>query len=153
MNDEKYRSLVAAYVMMVNDKNELLLARRINTGYRDGFYDMPAGHLEDGETLTEAAARELLEETGVKASVEDFEFVEVLHRKSTENRVYIDFFFRVKRWEGEPSIQETDKCDHMAWFPMDALPENIVPHQKYILTDRAESRVYREVGWKGNLDV
>lgn len=153
MKREKYRSLVAVYVVLVNDKNELLLARRKNTGYRDGFYEMPAGHLEDGESLRESAVRELLEETGVKASVDDLEFVEALHRKSTDDRVYVDFFFRLTKWEGEPSIQEPDKCDHMAWFPMDALPDNIVPHQKYVLTDRAENKTYREVGWEGNLDV
>jgi mutator protein MutT len=148
---DRYRSLVAVYVMMFNEKNELFLSRRNNTGYRDGFYDMPAGHLEDGETLREAAVRELREETGIEA--EDLEFVELLHRKSFDDRVYLDVFFRLTKWRGEPSIQEPEKCDHMAWFSLDALPEMIVPHQRIVLADRAHLRPYREVGWQGNLDV
>ena len=66
---ERYRSLVAVYAMVVNDRKEILLLRRMNTGYRDGFYDMPAGHLEEGETLREGTIRELEEETGLKAAI------------------------------------------------------------------------------------
>ncbi len=150
---DKYRSLVAVYVMMFNEKKELLLARRSNTGYRDGYYDMPAGHLEANETLRQAAVRELREETGIESEVEDLEFVEMLHRKSFDDRVYIDVFFRLTKWRGEPSIQEPEKCDHMAWFPADALPETIVPHQKIVMADRADALPYREVGWQANLDV
>lgn len=42
METEHYRSLVAVYAMVLNDQGEILLLRRVNTGYRDGFYDMPA---------------------------------------------------------------------------------------------------------------
>ena len=37
MEKEHYRSLVAVYAMIVNEANEILLLRRANTGYRDGY--------------------------------------------------------------------------------------------------------------------
>jgi mutator protein MutT len=149
---EKYRSLVAAYVMVMNNKNEILLARRINTGYRDGFYDMPAGHLEAEETLTQAAARELKEETGLDAKPEDMEFVQLLHRESTDDRQYLDVFFKAKKWNGEPHIVEPDKCDDMRWFPLDALPENVVPHQRRVLESLKQGTRYQEM-WGENADI
>ncbi|MCK9360914.1 NUDIX domain-containing protein [Patescibacteria group bacterium] len=150
---EKYRSLVAAYAMLFNDKNEVLLARRANTGYSDGFYDVPAGHLEAGETLREACIRELAEEAGVMATVDDLEFVEVLHRNSMDDRVYVDFFFRVKKWDGEPRIMEPGKCDDMAWFSLNNLPDRIVPATTKVLADLGEQVPYNEIGWKGKLDT
>lgn len=143
MENERYRSLVAVYVMVVNDRHEILLLRRANTGYRDGFYDMPAGHLEDGETLRQAALRELKEETGLVASEEDLDFLELLHRFAGE-RVYLDVFFRVKQWEGNASITEPSKCDHLAWFPFESLPK-LVPHQVQVIQDRKTNCSYREI--------
>ncbi|MBM3205138.1 NUDIX domain-containing protein [Candidatus Uhrbacteria bacterium] len=130
--------------MVVNEKNEMLLLRRANTGYRDGFYDMPAGHLEEKETLRQATVRELKEETGLVATEDDLEFLEILHRFSTA-RDYIDVFFRVKKWTGEAAIQEPEKCDHLGWFPIDAPPEMIVPHQRSVIQDRLNNTTYREV--------
>ncbi|OGL63260.1 hypothetical protein A3E97_03910 [Candidatus Uhrbacteria bacterium RIFCSPHIGHO2_12_FULL_47_12] len=144
MQTEHYRSLVAVYVMAVNDREEILLLRRANTGYRDGFYDMPAGHLEEGETLRQAALRELKEETGLVVSEDQLEFMELLHRMSGD-RVYLDVFFEVKQWNGEACIMEPEKCDHLAWFPLGSLPENIVPHQHQVLQDRSEQCAYREI--------
>ena len=145
MSNERYRSLVAVYVMVVNERQELLVLRRANTSYRDGFYDMPAGHLENGETLSQAAARELAEETGLQVSQGDLEFVELLHRQSSNDLVYIDVFFRAKKWEGDPRIMEPEKCDDLSWFSMDALPENIVPHQRQVLQDQMDGCTYREL--------
>lgn len=46
-------------------KNEVLLCRR-NIEPRYGFWTLPAGFLEIGETTSEGAARETIEETGAK---------------------------------------------------------------------------------------
>ena len=145
MEKERYRSLVAVYLIAINDRQEILLLRRANTGYRDGYYDMPAGHLEKDETLRQAAIRELKEETGLSASEDDLEFVELIHRMSTNERVYLDVFFQVKRWKGEAAIMEPSKCDDLNWFPLEALPENVVPHQRQVMQDRTEHLSYREI--------
>ena len=145
MEKERYRSLVAVYLIAINDRREILLLRRANTGYRDGYYDMPAGHLEKGETLRQSAIRELKEETGLSALEDDLEFVELLHRVSTDERVYLDVFFQVKQWIGVADIMEPSKCDDLKWFSLEELPQNIVPHQLQVMQDRAEPRFYREI--------
>lgn len=50
----------AAGGVVFNNKNELLLI------YRRGAWDLPKGKIDDGETIEQAAIREIEEETGVK---------------------------------------------------------------------------------------
>ena len=49
--------------MVVNDCGQWLMIRR------NGRWDLPKGHLECGERIEECAAREIEEETGVRAGV------------------------------------------------------------------------------------
>ena len=53
----------AAGGVVVNDRGEWLMIRR------NGRWDLPKGHLECGERIEECAAREIEEETGVRAGV------------------------------------------------------------------------------------
>lgn len=115
--------------MLLVQENKILLGRRFNTGWQDGNYGLPSGHLEDGESLVDAVLRETKEETGVETKAENVEFVHVMHRKST----YVDFFFVSKQWQGEIEIVEKDKCDDLQWFLLDELPENIVPSVKFVI--------------------
>jgi ADP-ribose pyrophosphatase YjhB (NUDIX family) len=62
--------------------------------------------------------------------------VTVLHRfertgPQVEQRC--DVFFVVRRWDGEPAVQEPDKAAAMGWYPLDALPEPVVPHERLVL--------------------
>ena len=119
---ERFKIKVAVYALLMKD-NKILLLRRFNTGWQDGNYGLPSGHLEADENLIEATLREMEEEVGVKSKKEDVEFVHTMHRKS----VYVDFYFLVKNWEGEVQNMEIDKCDDLSWFNLDSLPENIIP--------------------------
>lgn len=44
----------------------LLLVRRTPTDFMPGMWELPGGHIEPGESIPEAARRELLEETGLR---------------------------------------------------------------------------------------
>jgi len=46
--EERFKITPASYVFLFNDKNEVLLSLRQNTGYRDGQYVIPSGHAEMG---------------------------------------------------------------------------------------------------------
>jgi ADP-ribose pyrophosphatase YjhB (NUDIX family) len=123
---------------------EILLMRRAGTGFFDGLFSLPGGHVEDGESLAQAASRELLEETGVQLAPEALRRIGVVHRRSDSNR--IDFFLRASAWRGEPKIVEPDKCDALGWFAPDALPENLVPYVRQALA-AGDGPWLLELGW------
>ena len=57
---------VVVHVLLIRDER-LFLLRRSNTGFMDGYFSLPGGHQDIGESVSEAAIRECLEETGVQA--------------------------------------------------------------------------------------
>src|SRR5512135_2963901 len=79
--------------------DRVLLLRRYNTGWEDGKYSVPAGHVESGETVTQAAIREAREEICVELTPAQLTVVHVMNRKSEDER--IDFFLVAAGWEGE----------------------------------------------------
>src|ERR1700716_2403174 len=92
--------------IMVCRGSQLLLLRRANTGYRDGWLSLPAGHLDGDEELRVAAARELREEAGLEGG--GLVPVHVMHRR--EGRESIDFFLAARDCGGEPVNREPHKC-------------------------------------------
>lgn len=104
----------------------VLLLRRRGTGFCDGMYSVPAGHVTQAESVTQAAAREAREEVGLVVSPAALRVVGAMYRRSTEAR--IDFFLEAEAWTGEPRNMEPDRCDEVAWFPRSRLPRNTVPY-------------------------
>jgi 8-oxo-dGTP diphosphatase len=138
---------IAVYLIFERD-GQILLLRRFNTGYEDGNYSLVAGHVDVGETATQAAVREAHEEAGVQIKPEALEFVHVMHRKSNDERV--DFFYRVKAWEGDIHNQEPGKCDDLSWFLREALPHNLIPCVREALSNAQKGIFYSEFGWSSN---
>ncbi len=77
-------------------ENQILLLRRFNTGYRDGEYSIPAGHINGDETIMDAATREAEEEVGVKLEAGDMFFSSAMHQ--IEDDEYVNFFVYVSTW-------------------------------------------------------
>ena len=126
-------------------ETQVLLLRRFNTGFEDGNYSVPAGHLDGGETVRMAAQREALEEIGVRIALEDIVFAGVIHRKSDDER--IDFFVHVKEWQGKPFNAEPNRCDELRWCDLDTLPENIIPYVKQAIHNHLAGIQFDEFGW------
>jgi len=141
---ERLKLKVAVYILLIKE-NKILLGRRFNTGWQDGNYGLPSGHLEENETMIHGLLRETKEETGVDVKSEDAKFVHVMHRKS----IYVDFFFIAKHWIGEPKVMEKDKCDDMQWFPLNDLPKNIVPSVKFAIENYQKGIPFSEFQSEG----
>lgn len=126
-------------------EDQILLARRFNTGYRDGEYSVPAGHLDGNETVIAAGIREAKEEIGVDIEVDDMTFSSVMHRIEGDERV--DFFVHVHKWSGEIVNAEPDKCDDLRWVNMDELPDNIIPYVARAIRNHLKGVRFDEFGW------
>ncbi|HJR81331.1 MAG TPA: NUDIX domain-containing protein [Anaerolineales bacterium] len=125
--------------------NQVLLLRRFNTGYRDGEYSIPAGHLDGNETIVAAAAREAEEETGVRIELGAINFSSVMHRLEGDERV--DFFVHVQEWNGEPVNAETEKCDELRWVDINDLPSNTIPYVRRAIQNHMNHIEFDEFGW------
>jgi 8-oxo-dGTP diphosphatase len=129
----RFALVPASYIILRKD-DKILLIRRANTGYLDGFYSLPSGHIDGNEPAVQAAAREAKEEVGVDISIEDLQFVHVIHRVAEEkDHERVDFFFEASKWQGEPTNCEPEKCDDLQWFSLENLPEKISPVVKQAL--------------------
>ena len=134
----------AVYLFIIRD-NKLLLLRRKNTGWKDGEYGLPAGHLEKNETVREATVREAREEAAIEINPNDLQLVHVQHRKA--NFEYIDLYFSTSRWEGEPTIGEKDLADDIGWFPIDSLPVNTIDYVRAVFENWQKRILFSEFGW------
>ena len=126
-------------------ENQILMLRRFNTGYADGLYSVPAGHLDGGETILTAGAREAQEEVGVRIEAEDMTITTVMHRIEDDERV--DFFVHVQKWDGEPFNAEPEKCDDLRWVNIDQLPENTVEYVRRSIANHLNGVRFDEFGW------
>lgn len=127
----------AAYVFLLRDGDagtEVLLQLRGEVPFMAGHWAAAAaGHVEQGETAYDAARREALEEIGV--SDVGLSFVTSMQRTRGGEPIdeRIDFFFTARRWSGEPRILEAQKAHDLRWWPLDALPDPVVPHERVVL--------------------
>jgi ADP-ribose pyrophosphatase YjhB (NUDIX family) len=126
-------------------EGQILLLRRCNTGYADGQYSLPAGHLEGGETVLYAGVREAREELGLEIDPQAIRFSSVMHRREGDERV--DFFLEVRGWPGEPVNAEPDKCDALHWVEVAALPANTVPYVRRAIQNHLQNVRFDEFGW------
>jgi 8-oxo-dGTP diphosphatase len=126
--------------------DKILLVRRFQTGFMDGHYSVPAGHLDGNETVRMAGVREALEEIGVRIDPQDMDFAGVFHRHSDDERV--DFFFRVQKWDGDPVNAEPAKCNDLCWVGIDDLPGNTIPYIRQAIENLRSGVLYQEFGWE-----
>lgn len=142
---ERNKVVPASYAILRQGDN-ILLGRRINTGYYDGYYTVPSGHVEEGELSMDTLIRESKEEVGITIDPADAKMVHTMYRaKHDETGQRVDFFFAVEKWSGEIANTEPHKCDDLQWFPLNQLPENMMHHVRLALDLYQKGDDYSEV--------
>ncbi len=130
----KYFKVIPAVYILLRKDNDILLLKRANTGYQDGNYSFPAGHMDGGELAKAAILREAHEEVNVEIHEKDLKFVHITSRlNGGVKQERIDLFFEAWKWHGEIRNNEPEKCTDVAWFNIDQLPSNIIPYIKIVL--------------------
>jgi len=142
MKKERHKITPASYLVLIRD-NKILLQRRFNTGYEDGKYSLVAGHVDKGETFTEAIIREVKEEAGITLQAEDLSVVHVMNRNIKGNE-RIDVFFVAEKWTGNIENKEPNKCDDLSWFDLDNIPDNVIPYIKEAINHIKNKIIYSE---------
>jgi 8-oxo-dGTP diphosphatase len=148
---ERFTIVPAAYVFLLRETGgarEVLLQLRQNTGYMDDRWAAAAaGHVERGETAYDAAHREAAEELGIEGL--DLHFETTMQRTQHDLPIdeRVDFFFTATAWSGEPRIMEPRKCADLQWFPLDDLPDPLVPHEALALANLGRAVPYLTFGF------
>jgi len=142
---ERLKLITAVHLFLIRE-NKILLLRRYNTGFQDGNYSVIAGHLDGNESATNAMLRETQEESGIIIDTNDLRLVHAMHRKSEHER--IDLFFTATNYQGEVQNMEPNKCDDLSWYPINNLPNNMVPYVRKAIENYFEGIIYSEFGWE-----
>ena len=119
---------VAVAVILGDDHGVLLGRRCIDPG--SGLWSFPAGYVNRGEVLEEAAIREVLEELSVAVRLTGLVGV---YSESDSPVVLIVYAGEILAGEPMPDGHEVSEVRR---FPVDALPDGLAfPHDRKVLDD------------------
>ena len=75
----------ASVSFLIEKDDKFLLFYRTDGYFKDGWWVLPAGHIEENETATQAVVREAKEELGIDVGINDVEFAHIVHNLVGEN--------------------------------------------------------------------
>ena len=132
----KMATKLAVDIVLVREDRgvpEILLVKRRNNPYK-GMYALPGGKVEQGEQFSDAATRELLEETGIT----DLQ-LELLGLYKNEDAINsVAFLGRVAN---DYVFTENNEVEDFTWFKIDEIPQLAGNHNE-IVKDAVKRLVY-----------
>ena len=123
---EKENFLSSVYLIIKNDKEEILLQRRQGTKLWPGFLALPAGHIDEKENAYEAVIREAKEEFGIEISINNIVDTFVVNRRNKSLMPYYDVYFEIDNYNGEIKICEPERCSELVWCNINKVPEDMI---------------------------
>ena len=138
LDPQEVRLSVSAVVWREPGAKELLLMQRSD----NGFWGLPGGYVEPGESVAEAASREVLEETGVRIEVGRLVGVysdprrQVIAYADGRRIQAVNLCFEA-RAVGQGEAGTPHETLATGYFAHDALPEPFVPIHAIRIADAA----------------
>lgn len=143
---KRFKCPSAVFAILIK-AGKILLQKRVNTGYKDGYYDLAAsGHAEANENMHTALIREVKEEIGI--DVVSLNFATMMHKYDVDTKcTYYNGYFIIIDFQGKIEIKEPEKCCELKWFDLDDLPELLIDDRKIAVNNYLHGTVYDEYGW------
>lgn len=133
MSREEFLS--AIYMIIKNEKGEILFQRRCGSKLWPDFLGLPAGHVDKGEDVYQALVREAREELNIDINAKDIEDTFVVNRINKNLKPYYDIYFVIKNYKGIIKINEPNKCQELKWVLLDNMPDDVIEFEKIALTN------------------
>lgn len=145
---QRFSMIVTVGLVLVHE-DKILMLRRSGTGWYDGYYALPAGCVDGNEPVKQAMIREAREEANLHLLPEWLDLGCVMHTRMMDRRSIeaIDFFFVSNRWENEIANNEPHKHDQLQFYPLDNLPQPIVPFMAEGIKRSLQGHTYGEFGF------
>lgn len=138
----------AGFGVMILKDNRVLLGKRHDDPIKadsllhgEGTWTMPGGKLHFGESLEEAAGREVMEETGIKINQDKLKFISLTNDRVSDAH-FVTIGFLCEDFEGEAKVMEPDEITQWQWFNLDDLPEKLYFPSAKILKNYSENKIY-----------
>ena len=113
--------------------------------YDGGWWVLPAGHIEQGETPQETAIRKAKEKMDINIASKDIKCVHVMSNLASQTES-VDFFFEVYKFSGQIRNCERNKCADMKYFTIDEIKnlKNVGSTTRISLSNISQGLVYSE---------
>lgn len=140
---ERFKSIDGILNIILKDGKVLMILR--NHKFDSKLFSLPGGCMEEGETVAQAAIREIKEEVDLDVKVEDVDVISVMHRITPWNWHSSEYVAVVTNFSGEPRIVEKYKCTDLQWFDLENLPENISAYAKEAISNYINNIHFKEI--------
>ena len=112
-------------VLITNEENEILLVRSWFSHQR---WSLPGGGIKATETPTEAAGREVFEETGIRVPIDELRELGSFTNTASKAQFTITCFaIEVAKRPATIAKRRRLEMLDVAWFPLDHLPRQLSP--------------------------
>jgi 8-oxo-dGTP diphosphatase len=140
----EYDTRLAAYAVIVDEQDQILLTWFVGSGHAAACWSMPGGGVEFDESLQQAVVREVLEETGYTVEVGRpfavHHFTEPNTGRDARPYKSVRVFFDATVTGGSLGTLEVDGTTAFAqWVPLDQAP-SLSPRADIIDVALAERR-------------
>jgi len=109
---------------VVENNGKFLFVEEYTDGVTHTVFNQPAGHVECGETLIQAAIRETLEETGYEVEIQSFLGIYTYTPPMFPDRTYYRFCFLAKEILHHKNAQLDTDIVGAVWMTLDELQES-----------------------------